>query len=193
MPAFDRSSHSSSGAFYSSTLDFGNGNILTRWGTLVKTDAWTAKFDAATGNSVWAVDIGGPDNDDFGFDIAVEPSTGDSISTGNFIAATLHVGPSYSVNKTGPVGYNNAFVVRLSSTGSVEFVEQVGLIALIVRLSPLPKCLTLSCIVKWNFAHLHLSLFHPITHAESSSAAPEQLLLALPPTPSTSTRRGATS
>lgn len=111
------------GFFYSATLNFGNGNVLTNRGTTATLDGFVAKFQTSDGNSVWALDIGGTGND-FTRGIAVDPSTGDSIITGGFASSTLYVGPSYSILKTG-TGAQDAYVVRLSSTGSILFTQQV--------------------------------------------------------------------
>lgn len=82
-------------------------------------DAYLAKLNPATGAAIWAVSIGGTDNDE-GLATAVS-TTGEVYVTGVF-AGTLRVGADTLVS----AGLNDIFVVKLSAAGNVIWARRFG-------------------------------------------------------------------
>lgn len=73
-------------------------------------DIFVAKFEAS-GNVIWATSVPGS-NDDFGYDIALDNTSGAIYIAGNFASSSLVFGPNILTNS----GSSDIYVAKLNST-----------------------------------------------------------------------------
>jgi hypothetical protein len=106
-----------------STMDFdptaGEFN-LTSSGT---GDVFLAKYSSVNGNLIWARKMGGS-GDDAGYDLTTDAS-GNCYVTG-FFSSTADFDPEMGVTNLSSTGGYDAFVVKLSSSGSLIWAKQIG-------------------------------------------------------------------
>ena len=84
-------------------------------------DVYVAKLDAATGNFVWARDIGGV-NQDTANGMTVSPG-GDVYVTGSFLD-TVDFDPGVGIANLTAAGASDAFVVKLNTAGDFAWARQ---------------------------------------------------------------------
>ncbi len=107
------------GYFYSPTIAFGS-TILTNKDTSGNTqDIFIAKFDAS-GNVLWAKNVGGSGND-FGQSISTD-GNGNVFITGGFESSTIIFGSDTLIN----LGIQNIFIAKYDASGNLLFAKSVG-------------------------------------------------------------------
>jgi hypothetical protein len=120
--AIDGSGNVYTVGFFQVVADFDPGAgtfILTPVGG---TDLFISKLDNS-GNFVWAIDIGGTNND-FGNDIAVD-SSGNIYTTGNF-QVTVDFDPGAGIANLTSAGLRDIFVSKLDGSGNFVWTKSVG-------------------------------------------------------------------
>lgn len=99
---------------FEETLDLGNGAITSNG----KRDAFVARLDAA-GEHIWSVRFGGPGND-YAWQLVALPN-GDLVVAGSFEGTG-----AFGAERLVANGPSDAFVARLSPSGDVRWVRQLG-------------------------------------------------------------------
>ncbi len=108
------------GGFGSSTITFG-ATTLTNVGL---SDIFIVKYDATSGNVVWAKSFGGS-SDDTGVGIASDAS-GNVYVTGYFFSPSMtFVTPAGTIILTN-AGYTDMFIVKYNASGTVLWAKGVG-------------------------------------------------------------------
>lgn len=109
------------GTFYN-TADFDPGLGTYNLTSAGDEDIFITKLDAA-GKLVWAVQIGGSNND-IGLSITVD-NKGDVLVTGSF-EGTVDFDPGSGTTNFTAAGYEDVFVCKLNSSGSLVWARQMG-------------------------------------------------------------------
>jgi hypothetical protein len=109
--------------FFRDTADFDPGAGTTNFTSAGGNDIFVSKLDSS-GNLVWAKVFGGTTNEQ-GFSISVDNS-GNVYTTG-FFRGTADFDPGVGVTNLTAVGYADAFVSKLDSTGALIWAKGFGL------------------------------------------------------------------
>jgi hypothetical protein len=96
-------------------VDFGGGSLAA----LGSSDAFVAKYAAANGNHLWSRRVGGMNND-YGAAVAVD-AAGNVAIAGSFEGSALFGGLPLNC-----LGIDDAYVLKLDSTGKPTWVRQLG-------------------------------------------------------------------
>jgi subtilisin-like proprotein convertase family protein len=116
--AVDGSGNVYATGYFNGTTSFGS-TTLTSAGAA---DIFVTKLDGSTGNALWARDMGGPNDLDWGLGVAVDPN-GSVYVTGRF-TGTASFGTT-SLTSSIP-GASNGFVTQLDASGNVRWAERMG-------------------------------------------------------------------
>ena len=108
------------GYFKSSSIDLGNGIILTNKG---KEDGMVIKYDAE-GEAEWAKEIGGEDEDSI--TSVVRCSDGGYIVGGYFYGSSIDLGNGIILTNKGHSIFSDGMVIKYSSEGEVEWAKVIG-------------------------------------------------------------------
>ena len=109
------------GYFYSSSIDLGNGIILTNKGNKGKEDGMVIKYDAE-GEAEWAKGIGGISSDSIN-SVAVTRDGG-YIVGGYFSSSNIDLGNGVSLANAN--SYADGMIIKYSSSGEVEWAQGIG-------------------------------------------------------------------
>ena len=106
------------GEFSSDMITFGS-TTLTNIGVVGYSDIFIVKYNSS-GTVLWAINAGGTEND-IGFGINIDATTGDVYATGTFYSTTTFG----SITLTNASGYD-VFVVKYNSAGAVQWATSAG-------------------------------------------------------------------
>jgi len=108
------------GMFRSETISIGTIVLMNSAGWYPTTDVFLAKYDGS-GNVLWAVGAGGPQNDQA---ISLATDAGGFVfSTGIFFSDTIHFGPATLVNTN---DHSDIFLVTYDPAGNVLWALRAG-------------------------------------------------------------------
>ncbi len=119
---FDANGNVYTVGYFDGTTDFDPSTGTTSFTSTMWDDVFVTKLDAS-GNLVWAKQFAG-NNDDYGQSIAVDAS-GNVYVTG-FFNGTVDFDPGTGVSNLTTLGNNDIFVVKLTPTGALSWVKQIG-------------------------------------------------------------------
>jgi len=126
--AVDRSGNVYTTGIFSDIADFDPGIGVTNLTAVGQTDAFVSKLDS-TGALIWAKGFGGT-TEDSGESISVD-SSGNVYTTGYFAGTPdfdpVDFDPGIGVTNLTAVGYEDAFVSKLDSTGALIWAKGFGL------------------------------------------------------------------
>ncbi len=109
------------GYFRSSSIDFGNGIVLTNNSSSTSyNDGIIIKYDAE-GEVEWAKSIGGSSSDII-YSVA-STSDGGAIAGGYFQSSTIQVGSETLTNST---SYSDGIIIKYDAEGEVEWAKSIG-------------------------------------------------------------------
>jgi hypothetical protein len=109
---------------FTGTADFDPTVGVVNLGSSGGLDIFVAKYDATTGNLVWARQMGGAAGDDEALALALD-ATGSNVYTTGYFTGTADFDPNGTFNQTG-FGGLDIFVSKLDAAGSFVWAREMG-------------------------------------------------------------------